>query len=49
MIPADSLPKQSMLSPAVQMQLTEKGGHVGFVSSKPDDWLEQRILNFMQA
>lgn len=49
MIPVESLPKKAMLSPAVRMQLTEKGGHVGFVSSKPDNWLEQRILNFMQA
>lgn len=49
MIPPTSLPKMEALSPSVQMHLTEKGGHVGFVSSSPDNWLEQRILNFMQA
>jgi len=49
MIPAKSIPSTDMLSPSVSMQLTEKGGHVGFVSSSPDNWLEQRILNFMQA
>ena len=48
MIPPRSIPDSEMLSPMVQMQLTEKGGHVGFVSSNPDNWLEQRILNFMQ-
>jgi len=49
MIPLKSIPNSEMLSSQVQMQLTEKGGHVGFVSSNPDNWLEQRILNFMQA
>tara|TARA_B110000858_G_scaffold198464_1_gene265344 strand:+ start:10443 stop:11429 length:987 start_codon:yes stop_codon:yes gene_type:complete len=49
MIPLKSIPVREMLSPTVQMQLTEKGGHVGFVSSSPDNWLEQRILNFMQV
>jgi predicted alpha/beta-fold hydrolase len=49
MIPPKSIPDREMLSPSVQMQLTEKGGHVGFVSSNPDNWLEQRILNFMQV
>lgn len=49
MIPPTSIPKMETLSPSVQMHLTEKGGHVGFVSSSPDNWLEQRILNFMQA
>ena len=49
MIPPKSIPNNDMLSPQVQMQLTEKGGHVGFVSSNPDNWLEQRILNFIRA
>lgn len=49
MIPAKSIPDRQMLPASVQMQLTAKGGHVGFVSSNPDNWLEQRILNFMQA
>lgn len=49
MIPPKAIPDREVLSPQVQMQLTEKGGHVGFVSSNPDSWLEQRILNFMQV
>ena len=49
MIPPKSIPDSEMLSPQIQIQLTEKGGHVGFVSSNPDNWLEQRILNFMQV
>ena len=49
MIPSKSIPSNERLSPLVQMQLIEKGGHVGFISSNADNWLEQRILNFMQA
>ena len=49
MIPPKSIPDSEMLSPQIQIQLTAKGGHVGFVSSNPDNWLEQRILNFMQV
>ncbi len=49
MIPLKAIPSEDMLSPKVRLQLTEKGGHVGFISSNPDNWLEQRILNFLQA
>lgn len=49
MIPPNSIPNGEMLSPQVKMQLTAQGGHVGFVSSNPDNWLEQRILNFMEV
>lgn len=49
MIPLQSLPKPEALPQSVELQLTDKGGHVGFVSSRPGNWLEQRILNFMQA
>lgn len=49
MIPLQSIPKPEELPASVQLQLTDKGGHVGFVSSSPGNWLEQRILNFMQA
>lgn len=49
LIPMKSMPTEEMLSATVQLQLTEKGGHVGFISSTPVNWLEQRILNFMRA
>ncbi|MEX0963138.1 MAG: hydrolase [Pseudohongiellaceae bacterium] len=47
LIPGKSIPQADMLSPSTCLQLTDKGGHVGFVSSHPGNWLEQRILNFM--
>lgn len=49
LIPPDSIPDRDSLSPSVHLQLTEQGGHVGFVSSNPRNWLEQRILNFLQV
>ena len=49
LIPPTAIPTADMLSQSVQLQLTRKGGHVGFVSASPGNWLEQRILNFMQA
>lgn len=45
------LPDASELSPAVRMEITRGGGHVGFVTGnnlfKPIYWLEQRILTFL--
>lgn len=49
LIPPKAIPELEMLSPSVELQLTRGGGHVGFVSARPGNWLEQRILNFMQA
>lgn len=49
MIPPAALPTPDMLSASTRLLLSSKGGHVGFVSSRPGNWLEQRILNFMQA
>ena len=49
LIPPDSIPGRDRLSPSIHLQLTEHGGHVGFVSSNPRNWLEQRILNFLQV
>lgn len=49
---ADVIPKSHEISPAVQLVVTERGGHVGFVSGKypwrPEYWLEQRIADFLQ-
>jgi predicted alpha/beta-fold hydrolase len=45
------IPDSSELSPFVQLEITEQGGHVGFVAGKnpfkPVYWLEQRIPEFL--
>ena len=49
MIPAASLPQISSLAPNIDFQLSAKGGHVGFISGEPNNWLEFKILDFIQA
>jgi len=46
-----AVPRRDELSPAVTLELTAHGGHVGFVGGtvlKPQYWLEERILRFLQ-
>ncbi len=47
------LPEESELPPAVRMELSRHGGHVGFVAADalgaPSYWLEQRIPQFLQT
>jgi uncharacterized protein len=47
----DVLPGLDELSPTVKMELTQHGGHVGFIAGKhplkPYYWLEQRIPEFL--
>ncbi|EKD72410.1 MAG: hypothetical protein ACD_45C00682G0002, partial [uncultured bacterium] len=47
----DALPKEYELSPYVTFDLTEKGGHVGFVTGsfpwRADYWLEHRVPEFL--
>ena len=49
---SDVLPHADELSPVVQLEITQGGGHVGFVSGlnpfNPVYWLEQRILTFLR-
>lgn len=49
---ANVIPKADELSPFVQLELTQNGGHVGFVTGKnpfkPVYWLEKRIPEFLQ-
>lgn len=46
------IPSIEELSSSVTLEVTNKGGHVGFVSGKnplkPEYWLEQRILDFIK-
>jgi predicted alpha/beta-fold hydrolase len=46
-------PGPETLAPQVTMELTQRGGHVGFVTSgrcgQPLYWLEQRITDFLQS
>ena len=48
---ADVIPDASELSDKIQLEVHERGGHVGFVSGhlpwKPEYWLETRIPNFL--
>lgn len=45
------LPDKDELSPAIQFELCETGGHVGFVGGRwpwnPGYWLEQRAMRFL--
>ena len=45
------LPGLDELSSSIQMEITEGGGHVGFIAGvnpfKPDYWLDQRIPEFL--
>jgi hypothetical protein len=52
-LPEDALPRESELSPAVTLELSAHGGHVGFVSghnpAAPVYWLEQRIAEHLSG
>ena len=50
-VPADALPAPAELAPEVELMLTARGGHVGFVDSRwpwrADSWAERRALEFV--
>jgi len=50
-LPADALPGENEISPAVTLELSGHGGHVGFVAGAnpctPVFWLEQRIAEHL--
>jgi predicted alpha/beta-fold hydrolase len=45
----DAIPVQEELSETVRFELSEHGGHVGFVSKAKEFWAEQRTCDFFQA
>lgn len=49
---ADIIPEQYELSPQITLEVTDTGGHVGFVSGKlpwrPHYWLEERVPEFLK-
>lgn len=48
----DSVPAEAELSNCVTLELSEKGGHVGFVNGEypwaPNYWLEKRIISYLK-
>ncbi|MEX0617841.1 MAG: alpha/beta fold hydrolase [Pseudohongiellaceae bacterium] len=47
LIPALSLPQPGCLNDNVKLELSDRGGHVGFFSDARPDWLESRILHHL--
>lgn len=49
----DALPKAQELSASIRFELSQKGGHVGFITGdipgKPIYWLDQRIPEYLQT
>jgi len=47
----EAIPHASELAPSIEMELSERGGHVGFVSGplpvRPRYWIEQRLLRWL--
>ena len=48
LVPPVALPEAGMVSESTVMELSPKGGHVGFVSAQNSNWLEHRILKFLR-
>jgi predicted alpha/beta-fold hydrolase len=48
----EALPNEEDLSPAVTLEISQRGGHVGFIAGntpgKPVYWLEQRIPEYLE-
>ncbi len=50
-LPPEAIPSPEEVSKTVRLEISQRGGHVGFVSGKtplcPRFWLESRILHFL--
>jgi len=51
-VPKDTIPSSKELSPSIQFELNQWGGHVGFIAGglpwRPRSWLNQRILQYLK-
>jgi len=48
----DIIPTKDELSSSVMLELTQKGGHVGFIGGtlfKPEFWLEKRVVAYLKS
>ncbi|ERP89564.1 MAG: alpha/beta fold hydrolase [Pseudomonadales bacterium] len=45
----ETLPRREELGPAVTAEISDHGGHVGFVGAENPYWLEQRLLAWVQG
>ena len=48
----DVIPNETEVSKYVELEITKKGGHVGFIGGnvfKPKYWLEERIIEFLES
>jgi len=52
-LPESALPREDDLSPAVTLELSPRGGHVGFISGnnplRPQYWQEKRVLQHLNT
>jgi len=52
-IPPETVPVAARLSENIQMEITESGGHLGFIQGglpwRPKYWFDQRMLKFLRA
>ena len=49
-MPPVTRPRREELGPAVTLEVSEYGGHVGFINHGPQRfWLEQRLMAFVQG
>jgi len=49
LIPVSAIPTAAELPENVRLDLHSRGGHVGFYTGARSDWLDQRILDFIEV
>ena len=48
-IPAKSLPPADRINNNIHVEISPRGGHVGFISSTDRFWLEHQVIRFLQG